>query len=50
MVSEKHCGFIINKGDASASDVDKLIKDVSKRVKDSFGVTLEPEVIRLGKF
>ena len=50
MVSEKHCGFIIHKGEASASDVDKLIKDVSKRVKDSFGVTLEPEVIRLGKF
>ena len=50
MVSEKHCGFVINKGDASASDIDRLIKDVSERVKETFGVTLEPEVIRLGKF
>ena len=50
MVSEKHCGFVINKGDATAADIDKLIKDVSERVKETFGVTLEPEVIRLGKF
>ncbi|MBO4808542.1 MAG: UDP-N-acetylmuramate dehydrogenase [Lachnospiraceae bacterium] len=50
MVSEKHCGFVINKGDASASDIDRLIKDVGERVKETFGVTLEPEVIRLGKF
>ena len=47
-VSAKHCGFIINKGNASASDVKQLIDEVIKRVEESFGVTLEPEVRLLG--
>ena len=48
-VSEKHCGFVINKGNASASDIRKLMDEVSKRVKEQFGVELEPEVIVLGE-
>lgn len=50
MVSEKHCGFVINAGEASASEVDSLMKQVSERVQAQFGVTLEPEVKRLGDF
>lgn len=49
-VSEKHCGFVINKGDASARDIVALMDEVTGRVKDQFGVTLEPEVKRLGEF
>ena len=49
-VSEKHCGFIINKGNASATDIADLIAEVQERVKDQFGVMLEPEVIRIGQF
>ena len=43
-VSEKHCGFVINKGGATASDVMQLIEDVRQKVKDTFQVELEPEV------
>ena len=49
-VSEKHCGFVINKDNATAADVCRLIRDVQDRVKEQFGVTLEPEVKFLGKF
>ncbi len=48
-VSEKHCGFIINKENATASDIMELMKEVQKRVKERFDVELEPEVITLGK-
>lgn len=44
MVSEKHCGFVINVGNATADDVKQLIQDVIRIVKEKFGVTLEPEV------
>ncbi len=50
MVSEKHCGFVINAGEATAAEVDLLMKQVSERVRERFGVTLEPEVKRLGEF
>lgn len=50
MVSEKHCGFVINAGDATAAQVDELMRQVSAKVKEQFGVTLEPEVKRLGEF
>ena len=43
-VSELHAGFIINRGDASASDVVDLMKVVQETVLDRFGVMLEPEV------
>lgn len=49
-VSEKHKGFVINKGNASAKDVRELIDYVIKTVKEKSGVTLEPEVIFLGEF
>ncbi len=46
-VSEKHCGFVINKGNATATDVLDLIAHVQREVKDRFDVELEPEVIVL---
>ena len=49
-VSEKHCGFVINVGNATASDVQDLMDEVSEKVKQQFGVRLEPEVVRLGQF
>ena len=49
-VSEKHKGFVINKGNATASDVKDLIKHVIETVQKETGVTLEPEVLFLGKF
>lgn len=49
-VSEKHCGFVINRGQATARDVYQLMQDVSAKVQEQFGVTLEPEVRLLGKF
>ena len=47
-VSEKHCGFIVNKGNATAADIHTLIMEVQRRVKISSQVTIEPEVILLG--
>lgn len=49
-VSEKHCGFVINVGDATAADVRQLMEDVQEKVQEQFGVTLEPEVKFLGEF
>ena len=49
-VSEKHAGFVINRGNAKAADIMKLCKEVSRRVHEQFGVNLEMEVRRLGKF
>lgn len=49
-VSEKHSGFVINKGGATAQDVNSLMQEVSDRVYKEFGVRLEPEVRRLGEF
>ena len=49
-VSEKHCGFVINKGNATAADVCRLMADVQAKVQEQFGVTLEPEVKFLGDF
>ena len=49
-ISEKHCGFVVNTGDATAEDVKNLIEEVQKRVREKFGVTLEPEVKFLGEF
>lgn len=47
-ISEKHCGFVVNKGGATASDVYQLISDVISRVYENSGVVLEPEVKLLG--
>lgn len=48
-VSEKHAGFVINKGGATCSDVLELIKQVQDKVKTDTGFTLEPEVEILKK-
>lgn len=48
MVSEKHSGFVINCGNATATDVIQVIKDVQAKVKEDFGVDLEPEVRIIG--
>jgi UDP-N-acetylmuramate dehydrogenase len=47
-VSEKHCGFVINTGDATARDILTLMSDVQERVEEQFGVRLEPEIVVLG--
>lgn len=49
-VSEKHCGFVINRGQATAKEVIALMNDVIHRVEEAYHVTLEPEVRRIGEF
>ncbi len=49
-VSEKHCGFVINRGEATAGDVIALCRHVQKAVKETSGVDLEMEVRRWGEF
>ena len=49
-VSEKHAGFIINKGGATSTDLFKLMSIVRSRVFEKYGVMLEPEVRLLGEF
>ena len=50
MVSDKHCGFVVNKGDATAADVRQVMEDVQRIVKEKYDVTLQPEVRMLGDF
>lgn len=47
MVSEKHCGFVINKDNATCEDVIKLTEDVKEKVKEQFDIELELEVKKL---
>ena len=49
-VSEKHCGFVVNTGNATAADVHELMRQVQGKVLEQFGVHLEPEVRFLGEF
>lgn len=49
-VSAKHCGFVINKGNATAADVLAVIQHVQKTVQREFDVVLETEVKLLGEF
>ena len=48
-ISQKHAGFVVNEADASAEDVIRLIRLVQMRVRDCFGVDLEPEVRIIGE-
>lgn len=48
-VSEKHCGFVVNNGNATSDDVINLINHVQKTVFDKFGVMLETEVKIIGE-
>jgi UDP-N-acetylmuramate dehydrogenase len=47
-VSEKHCNFLLNTGDASSADIEDLGEEVRRRVKDKSGVMLEWEIQRVG--
>jgi UDP-N-acetylmuramate dehydrogenase len=49
-VSEKHCGFVVNVDNATANDVNTLIKDVQEKVMETSKVVIEPEVILVGEF
>ncbi len=49
-VSEKHCGFVVNRGNASAAEVRSVIAAVQRKVQEMAGVRLEEEVIYLGEF
>lgn len=49
-VSEKHAGFVINTGNATASDIWNLCQEVRKKVFAQFGVALEPEIQMIGSF
>jgi UDP-N-acetylmuramate dehydrogenase len=47
-VSEMHCNFLINRGSASAADIERLGEEVRRRVRESSGVELEWEIKRIG--
>ncbi len=49
-VSEKHAGFIINTGQATAQDIIRLMSTIQKKVQEQFGVLLEPEPRFIGEF
>ena len=49
-ISEKHAGFLINRGSATATEIYQLMCEVQRRVKEHSGVALEPEVLLLGDF
>lgn len=49
MVSEKHCNFLINTGDATAADIEALGEEVRRRVRDKSGVELVWEIKRIGR-
>lgn len=49
-ISAVHANFIVNRGQATASDVVKLIDRAKEQVKRKFGVTLEEEIVRVGEF
>ena len=48
--SKKHCGFVINRGNASAAEVMELMRQVEDKVEENSGVRLEAEVRRIGEF
>ncbi len=48
-VSEKHCNFLINTGEASSSDIENLGEEVRRRVSEKTGVALEWEIKRVGR-
>ena len=49
-VSEKHCGFVINRGGANSAQIRRLIEDVQNKVFEDTGIRLEREVIFVGEF
>ena len=49
MVSEKHCNFLINTGNANAADIESLGEEVRRRVRDRSGIDLIWEIKRIGR-
>ena len=49
-ISEKHAGFVVNTGNATAKDVLSVIEHAQKTILEKFGVFMEPEVKMIGKF
>ena len=43
-VSEKHAGFIVNLGGGTEAELEEIIRQITEKVCDKFGVTLEPEI------
>jgi len=50
IVSTTHANFIVNTGNATASDVLQLMRAIAERVHSQFGVEMKEEVIRVGEF
>ena len=48
-MSEKHCNFMINTGNATAKDLENLGEDIRRRVKESSGIKLRWEIKRIGE-
>ena len=48
-ISEKHCNFFVNNGNAKSSDIENLIKKVKKKVQEKTGVNLELEIKIIGE-
>ncbi len=49
-VSEQHANFIVNLGNAKASDVYRLLREVQRRVQEKYSILLEPEIVMMGDF
>ena len=49
VISEKHCNFFVNNGNAKSSDIEKLINKVKKTVNDKTGINLELEIKIIGE-
>ena len=49
IISEKHCNFFVNNGNAKSSDIENLIKKVKKRVLEKTGINLELEIKIIGE-
>lgn len=49
-VSKKHCGFVVNKGNATAADITGLMDEIIEKVQKEHDVTLEPEIKKIGEF
>jgi UDP-N-acetylmuramate dehydrogenase len=49
MISQKHCNFFVNNGNAKSSDIENLIKKVKKKVYEKTGVNLELEIKIIGE-
>jgi len=48
-VSEKHAGFIVNKGNATAKDIKELILYIKNKVKEKYEIVLETEILEVGE-